>query len=54
MLARHFEVVELLPTFAPVIRLDPDLSWDTDPPVSIVFQDDFESGDFSAWTTVVP
>lgn len=54
MLARHFEVVELFATIAPVIRLDPDLNWDTGPPISVVFQDDFESGDLSAWTTAVP
>jgi len=53
-LARHFELVEAVTSFAPQIRLDSNLSWDTGPPFTLVFFDGFESGDLSAWDKVVP
>ena len=54
-LARHFELVEQIATFAPQIRLDSNLNWDTGPPIApVVFIDGFESGDLSAWDKTVP
>jgi hypothetical protein len=56
LLARHFMLVESVATFAPQIRLDSNLNWDTGPPTVpfVFFLDGFESGDLSAWSEVVP
>lgn len=55
VLARHFMLVERITSFAPQVRLDSNLSWDTGPPLApVVFMDGFESGDLSAWDKVVP
>jgi hypothetical protein len=55
VLARHFELVELITSFAPQIRLDSNLNWDTGPPIApVVFRDGFESGDLSEWSETVP
>jgi hypothetical protein len=49
-------LVEAVATFAPQIRLDSNLNWDTGPPTVpfVFFFDGFESGDLSAWDKVVP
>lgn len=52
-LARHFMLVEAVTGFAPFIKLNEQLLWDTGP-VRLVFRDGFEAGDLSSWDSAVP
>ena len=54
LLARHFSMVQDIAATPFEVILNEDVPWYYDHPATLVFLDDFESGDTSAWNSVFP